>query len=158
MFNNRSFYLFLVMAILGVTACTPGAEPDKVWSEGPFPNGTWTTELSTEDFAAMGISLSSEDAAGWTGVSTFIFQDGRVVYRHEGDFSYDCEGTYEAVEDFVRVTYADTPDGVCNGVVEDVRWRLEEDGLHFQLIAAMNIPFELDQVGWEAKPWQKVAD
>jgi hypothetical protein len=82
-------------------------------------------------------------------VSTFTFQDGKVFYRLQGDFSYECEGTYEVVEDFVRITY-------CNGVVEDVRWRLDDDGLHFHLIAAHNTPFDVDKVSWEAKPWQKV--
>jgi hypothetical protein len=44
----------------------------------------------------------------------------------------------------------------CKGVVEDVQWRLNDDGLHFQLIAAQNISFLEDEAFWEAKPWQQV--
>ena len=57
------------------------------------------------------------------------------------------------VEDFVRITYAHQ--GGCNGIVDDVRWRLDDDGLHFQLIAAQNAPYDVDKAAYEAKPWQK---
>jgi Tol biopolymer transport system component len=105
-----------------------------------------------EDFVAMGVS--SSDAAGWDGVSTFTFQDGKFDYLHRGNPSYECEGTYEVVEDFVRITYS--APGNCSGVVEDLQWRLDEDRLHFHLIATQNVPFDLDKAGYEAKPWQKV--
>ena len=170
----RFFYLSIVMALLVVTACAPqvpvtpqatsapvatatqaipapGAETES-WSEGPLPNGTWTVELSVEDFVAMGVPQS--DAAGWAGVGTFTFQDGKAVYQFQGETDYECEGTYEVVEDFVRITYTDQ--NVCNGVVEDLLWRLDDDGLHFQLIAAQNIAFDVDKAVYEAKPWQKV--
>jgi hypothetical protein len=39
-----------------------------------------------------------------------------------------------------------------------VQWWLDEDGLHFQLLAAHNISFLEDKTAWEAKPWQQVAD
>src|SRR5215510_1920475 len=108
---TRIFYLLIVICLI-VTACAPtgleanpapDAEAEK-WSEGPLPNGTWTVELSIEDFVAKGVS--SSDAAGWEGGGAFTFQDGMVVYRHLGASSYECNGTYEVVEDFVRVTYS----------------------------------------------------
>ena len=166
MFTNRSFYLTIIALV--VTACAPQTTSTPVAtvaqanpapsaetedsSEGLLPNGTWTVELSIEDFVAMGVS--SSDAMGWEGVGTFTFQDGKAVYRLQGNSPYECEGTYEVVEDFVRFTYAEQD--VCNGIVEDVRWRLDEDGLHFHLIAAHNTPFDVDKAAWEAKPWQKV--
>jgi TRAP-type C4-dicarboxylate transport system substrate-binding protein len=139
----------------GAGACAPNTEP---WSEGLLPNGTWTVELSVEDLAGMGVSQS--EAPAWAGVGIFTFQDGKAVYRHQGETNYECEATYEVVEDFVRITYGDSPSNAdfCIGIVEDVQWRLDEDGLHFQLIAAQNVPFLEDKAAWEAKPWQKVAD
>src|SRR5262245_22876434 len=104
---TRTFYLLIVICLV-ITACatqspveTPprtsapsAAAPDvesEEWSEGPLPDGTWTVELSIEDFVSRGVS--SSDAAGWEGVGTFIFQDGTVVYRHLGASSYECNGT-----------------------------------------------------------------
>jgi TRAP-type C4-dicarboxylate transport system substrate-binding protein len=137
----------------GAEACGPKAE---TWSEGPVPEGTWTVELSVEDLVGMGVPQA--DTAGWTGVGTLTFQDGKAVYRHQGEIEYECEATYEVVEDFVRITYTDSPSNAkfCIGVVEDVQWRLEDDELHFQLIAAHKTSFREDRASWEAKPWQRV--
>jgi TRAP-type C4-dicarboxylate transport system substrate-binding protein len=137
----------------GAEAC---GQNTGLWSEGVPPNGTWTVELSTEDFVELGVPQA--DAAGWTGVGTLTFQDGKAVYQHQGEIDYECEATYEVVEDFVRITYVDTPtdQDVCSGVVEDLQWRLDEDGLHFQLLAALNTAFREDKAAWEAKPWQKI--
>jgi hypothetical protein len=139
----------------GAEACAPNTE---IWSDGPFPNGTWTVELSVEDLVGMGVQ--PDEAPGWAGISTFTFEDGKADFRHDGGFEYECEATYKVVEDFVRITYIDTPtdQDVCNGVVEDLRWRLEDDGLHFQLIAVQVAPFLEDKAAYEAKPWQKIAD
>ena len=139
----------------GAGACGTNIE---TWSEGLLPNGTWTVELTVEDLVGMGVSES--DASGWAGVGTFTFQDGKAVYWHQGEMDYECEATYEVVEDFVRIKYIDTPtdQDVCNGIVEDLQWRLEDNGLHFQLIAAQNVPFLEDKAAYEAKPWQKIAD
>jgi TRAP-type C4-dicarboxylate transport system substrate-binding protein len=139
----------------GAEACGPNIG---LWSEGLLPTGTWTVDLSVEDLVGMGLSTS--DAASWAGVGTFTFQDGTAVYRHQGENDYECEAIYEVVENFVRITYIDTPtdQDMCNGVVEDVRWRLDDDGLHFQLIAAQNVPFLEDKAAYEAKPWQRIAD
>lgn len=136
------------------TGSGPTAEA-LVWSGELPPNGTWTVELSVEDLVGMGVPQS--DTADWAGVGTFTFQDGKAVYRHQGEADYECEGTYEAVEDFVRITYSNDQ-GACSGVVEELQWRLDEAGLHFQLIAAQNVPFIEDKAAYEAKPWQKIAD
>jgi TRAP-type C4-dicarboxylate transport system substrate-binding protein len=136
----------------GAGACGTNIE---TWSEGLLPNGTWTVELSVDDLVDMGVSQSN--ASESAGVGTFTFQDGKAVYRHQGETDYECEATYETVEDFVRITYPNDQ-GACSGVVEDVQWRLDEGGLHFQLIAAQNVPFLEDKAAYEAKPWQKIAD
>jgi TRAP-type transport system periplasmic protein len=137
----------------GAEACGPEAE---TWSEGTLPDGTWTVELSVEDLVAMGVPQAN--TVEWTGVGTFMFQDGKAVYRHQGEMDYECEATYEVVEDFVRITYTDSPSNAdfCIGLVEDVQWRLDVDSLHFQLLAAHNTSFREDKAAWEAKPWQKV--
>jgi TRAP-type transport system periplasmic protein len=141
----------------GAGACAPGAETEG-WSDGLLPNGTWTVEMSIEDIVGMGVLQS--DAVGWAGVYTWTFQDGNAVLRAQADMHYECEATYGVVEYFVRITYSDSPSfpDVCNGIVEDVQWRLEEDGLHFHLIATQNAPFVEDKATYEAKPWQKIAD
>ena len=136
----------------GAGACGPKAE---TWSEGLFPNGTWTVDLSVEDLVGMGVP--QEDVAGWAGVLTYTFQDGKAVYQQQGETEYECEATYKVVEDFVRITYINDQ-SVCSGIVEDVQWRLDDDGLHFQLLAAYNTAFREDKAAWEAKPWQKIAD
>ena len=134
----------------GAVACPP----DPItWSEGPLPEGMWTVEVSVEDLVGMGVP--QDEAAGWAGVGTFTFQAGKAVYQFQGETDYECEATYEVVEDFVRFTYP-MNQGVCSGIVEDLQWRLDDDGLHFQLLSALNTAFREDKAFWEAKPWQKV--
>ena len=58
--------------------------------------------------------MPQADTTGWTGVGTFTFQDGKAVYRHQGEIDYECEATYEVVEDFMRITYP-IDQGVCSG-------------------------------------------
>ncbi|HXD11380.1 MAG TPA: hypothetical protein VN653_15045, partial [Anaerolineales bacterium] len=70
----------------GAGACGTNIE---TWSEGLLPNGTWTVELTVEDLVGLGVSES--DASGWAGVGTFTFQDGKAVYRHQGEMDYECE-------------------------------------------------------------------
>jgi hypothetical protein len=43
-------------------------------------------------------------------------------------------------------------------VVDDIQWRLDEEGLHFHLLATQNDPFTEIKAMFEAKPWQKKAD
>jgi hypothetical protein len=137
----------------GAVACGPKAE---TWSDGPLPDGSWTVELSAEDLVGMGVERS--ESAVWAGSYTWTFQGGAAVLLAHAQIDYECQATYEVVEDFVRITYSDSdsfPD-LCNGVVEDVQWRLDDDGLHFQLIAVKKVPFLEDKATYEAKPWQKM--
>ena len=46
---------------------------------------------------------------------------------------------YAVVEDFVRFTYTNSKD--CDNEIDDMKWRLGEDGLHLHLVAIKNYPF-----------------
>ena len=69
--------------------------------------------------------------------------------------TFQCQAKYTVVEDFVRFTYYDVD---CPGEFDDVQWRLDDDGLHVQLLAIQNGSFAELKAMYEAKPWQKVAD
>jgi len=59
----------------------------------------------------------------------------------------------------VRVTYSSGDS--CKNEVDDIRWRLDADGLHLQLVAipgASHALFLDNKAYIEAKPWQKIAD
>jgi len=136
----------------------PSAAPSadtQVWSAGLPPNGTWQVELSTEDFERMGLLHSW--AVSSAGVYTWTFQDGEAIgsaHLAQGQ-SGQCEATYAAVEDFVRFTFGSNTD--CAGEVDDIQWRLEDDGLHLHLVAIKNGgPLFENSTHFEAKPWQKV--
>jgi hypothetical protein len=58
-------------------------------------------------------------------------------------------------DDFVRLT-STTKD--CPSEIEDFQSRLDDDGLHIQLLAAKNIEFAEVRANYVAKPWQNVAD
>ena len=126
----------------------------QTWSTGLLPNGVWQVTLTNDDVINMGVSTGK--APDWSGVNTFTFQDGVFHYTWEGTEGYgkgqtaSADGTYEVVEDFVRLTTDDFSD--------DVQWRLDEEGLHFHLLATVNDPFTEVRAMFEAKPYQKIAD
>jgi TRAP-type C4-dicarboxylate transport system substrate-binding protein len=132
---------------------TPDASA-QTWSEGLPPNGVWQVKLTNDDVIKM--SVSKAKAPDWSGVFTFTFQDGVFHWTWEGTEDYakgqtaSADGSYEVVEDFVRMTSGD--------VVDDVQWRLDEEGLHFHLLATQNDPFTEIRAMLEAKPYQKIAD
>jgi TRAP-type transport system periplasmic protein len=134
------------------TQQTPEPTADTgVWSQGLPPNGTWQVELTVEDFMGMGVMRPS--ARDWAGVYTLTLQDGQAVIEvvwPGGGSQRHGEVTYAVVEDFVRFA------GAGSNVVEDLRWRLEEDGLHFHVVATRNAPFIETKALYEAKPWQKI--
>ena len=106
----------------------------------------------------MGVSKANSD--DWSGVYTHTFQDG-VFHTNwqgtEGDQkgkTSRCAGTYEVVEDFVRVTL----DKDCGGEVDDIQWRLDDEGLHIHLVAIQNGKQVEVKALLEAKPYQKVGD
>jgi TRAP-type C4-dicarboxylate transport system substrate-binding protein len=146
----------------GVQACdyelaqqirTPDAIA-QTWSTGLPPNGTWQVTLTNDEVINMGVSKAK--APDWSGVYSFTFQDGVFHWTWEGTEGYakgqtaSLDGSYEVVEDFVRMTSGD--------VVDDVQWRLDEEGLHFHLLATQNDPFVEIRAMLEARPYQKVAD
>ncbi len=139
----------------GAAACEPATiQATEVWSEGLPPNGVWQVELNEEDLVAKG--LPRGEAQAIAGVTNWEFQDGKFTQTMQINIpgAISCAGTYELVEDFVRFTYDNSS---CEGgEVDDIQWRLEEDGLHLHLIAIQNAPFRVNKFYYEAKPWQKV--
>jgi hypothetical protein len=106
------------------------------------------------DFARAGVPRSVSEF-DWAGVYMLTLQDGNSRFDWEGALmSAKCQATYEVVEDFVRFTYySDAHE--CEGQVEDVQWRVDDEGLHFN---ALSVPAEEIEVFYEAKPWKKIAD
>ena len=110
-----------------------------------------------DDFAQMGV-LRSVAESEWAGTYEFVFEDEKGTHRAEGKtWTLVCPFTMEVVEDFVRFTYY-TETNECLGEVDDLQWRLDEDGLHFRVLDVKNAPITEIKAYLEAKPWQKVAD
>jgi hypothetical protein len=61
------------------------------------------------------------------------------------------------IEDIVRFTYFTSTDE-CQGEVDDIQWRLDDDGLHLHLVAIKNSRFLEMKAFFEAKSWQKIAN
>gem|GEM_PF-928607 len=123
------------------------------WSQGLLPNGIWQATLTPDDLFAVGGVLKSavQDNAG---VHTFTFRDGKFTWTLQGDSPGSCEGTYSLVGDINRLTLA----GDCTPEVDDIQWRLDNEGLHLHLVAIQNAPFEVIRASLEAKPYQKVGE
>ena len=152
----------------GAAACAPQAAQQspaskadaQVWSAGLPPNGVWQVTLTADDFVRMGVLQSV--AREWAGVYTRTLQDGTFLGSWQGEQGQpvQCAATYAVVEDFVRFTYGTSATNTeCAGVVEDMQWRLDDDGLHLHLVAIKNGGPFLENKAWvEAKPWQKIAN
>ena len=123
-------------------------------------NGVWQVKLTNDDVIRMGVS--KWNAPDWSGIYTSTFQDGNYNLLWEGTEgravgdTASCKGTYEVVDNFVRITY--TERDACVGEIDDFQWRLDDDGLHFHLVANQNGPFVEVRATYEAQPYQKVAD
>jgi C4-dicarboxylate-binding protein DctP len=129
----------------------------ETWSEGPPPEGVWTVELTADDFAQAGV-LQSVAQEEWAGIYTFTFEDGNSHFEWQGEqYTAKCQATYDPVDDFVRFTYYTDADE-CTGQIDDVRWRMDADGLHWAVVSINNAPAVELAVIYEAKPWQKVGD
>lgn len=91
------------------------------------------------------------------GMYTWTLQNGNYILLWEDGAgqSGNCIGTYAVVDDFVRLT-STTED--CPGEVDDLQWRLDEEGLHFHVLDVKNAPLTEITAYLEAKPWQKIAD
>jgi TRAP-type transport system periplasmic protein len=149
----------------GAEACEPNislvpepTESTQSWSEGLPPNGVWQVELTVDDFVRMGV-LRSVAEAEWAGTYTLTLKDGNSLGVWQGlqRQTGKCQANYEVVENFVRFTYYTDTDE-CLGEVDDLQWRLDEEGLHFHVIDIKNAPLTEIKAYLEAKPWQKIAD
>jgi hypothetical protein len=125
-------------------------------------NGVWQVEVTTEELVQLALRRSV--ALEWAGVIKLTLQDGKGIYdwcSNTETYVLSCQLDYVVVRDIIRFTYSTYSASVhpeeCR-VIEDLQWRLDDDGLHFHLVAAENVPFVEDKAGWEAKPWQKIAD
>lgn len=140
-----------------------GAKPwQKVesWSQGLPPNGIYQAKLTTDDFVRMGL-LRSVAEAEWSGTYTMTFQDGKYSFVWQGEQGQTgkCQANYEVVGDVVRFTFYQTTGNECEGTVEDLQWRLDDQGLHFHLVASNGgSPTVEGKAFYEAKIWQKIAD
>ena len=123
------------------------------WSQGLLPNGVWQATLTSDDLFAVGGILESV-ARENAGVHTFTFRDGEFTWTLQGDSPGSCEGTYTLVEDIVRLNNSAN----CGDEVDDIQWRLDDEGLHLHLVAIQNAPFEVIKASLEAKPFQKISD
>jgi len=132
---------------------TQASNENQTWSQGLLPNGVWQAELSVEDLVAVGGVMESSVREN-AGVHTFTFQEGKFTWTLQGDSSGSCEGTYSLVGDINRLTAT----GGCAPEVDDIQWRLDDEGLHLHLVAIENAPFEVIKASLEAKPYQKIAD
>ena len=185
MFTNRLFTLLIVATSMLITACAPAGAPmlisptatsahtvavppvlepttnAGVSLEGLLPNGVWQATLTPEEFVQRGVSryVAEEE---WAGVYTWTFQDGQAQLDFVGPIktgTFTCLAEYAVAGDAVRFTFTTSvPAGTCDGVVEEVQWQLEEDGLHFHLVASSGAPLAAIQTTYEAKPFQQIAD
>jgi TRAP-type C4-dicarboxylate transport system substrate-binding protein/beta-lactamase regulating signal transducer with metallopeptidase domain len=134
---------------------TPSSDTDtEAWSEGLPPNGIWQVELNEEDLVAKG--LPRYEAQAIAGVTNWEFQDGQFTQTMQINRpgAISCAGTYELVEDFVRFTYDNSS---CEGgEVDDIQWRLDNDGLHLHLVAIQNAPFRVNKFYYETNPWKNI--
>ena len=132
---------------------TPDAST-QTWSTGLPPNGVWQVTLTNDDVLKMGVLKSK--VPDWSGVYTFSFRDGVFHWTWKGTEGYakgqtaSADGSYRVVENFVRLASGD--------VVDDIQWRLDDEGLHFHLLATQNDPFYEIKAMLETSPYQKIAD
>jgi hypothetical protein len=185
MFTIRLFNLWIAAASIMITACAPSVAPPsalpaatsaptlaaapvlepnmdaEAWSESLPPNGVWQVTLTPEEFVQRGVSryVAEEE---WAGVYTWTFQDGKAQLDFVGPIktgTFTCLAEYAAVDGVVRLTFASSVlAGPCAGALDEVQWRLDDDGLHFHLVASSRGPFVEIQTTYEAKPFQKISD
>jgi hypothetical protein len=134
-----------------VAISTPTAVENQTWSTGMLPNGVWQAEITPDDLFAVGGILKSV-ARNNAGVHTFTFQDGKFARSLKGENTGYGEGTYTLVGDVVRLAFT----SAYGNEVDDIQWRLDEQGLHLHLVNNENAPFADIKANLEAKPYQKV--
>lgn len=126
---------------------SPSPQPQATTATLP-PDGTWQVDLTVAEL----------EAAGWpadvtpSGTYTWTFETGRATLDLNADdgSSAHCEADLAPLDDGFRLTY---DDGECGGEVDDIRWELDDDGLHLFLITT-NAPFDQQKAYLETEPWQ----
>ena len=129
------------------TSPAPGTE-----SQGLPLNGVWQADLTADDFVRMGMMRSAAQS-DWTVPYTLMFKDGKYVMDwqvEQGEIGR-CEANYQMVGDVLRLTYINSD---CGGGVDDIQWRIDDEGLHLHLVAT-NGKFTEVKAFYEARPWQK---
>jgi hypothetical protein len=98
------------------------------------------------------------EAVTWAGTYTWTFKDGKAQIDYTGTAGTDfrCEADLVGTDDVVKITYSSG--SACDGEVDDIQWRLDQDGLHLQLLAITNAPLVENKAYYEAKSWQRIAD
>jgi hypothetical protein len=177
--NKKLFVIGLLLLSVTLAACNPTApssapiveadpspEPTLnteagVWSEGLPPNGVWQAVLTPQDFVQNGVSRHVAEEE-WAGVYTWTFQDGNAQLDFLGPIetaTFTCLAEYAAVDGVVSfIFHPSILAGPCAGAIDDVQWRLDDDGLHFYLVASNRGPFVEIKTTYEAKPFPKVSD
>jgi TRAP-type C4-dicarboxylate transport system substrate-binding protein len=140
---------------LAQSSALPTSE-SAVWSTGLPPNGTWQAEVTSDVFVRMGLLRSA--ATEWAGTYTITFNDGKYlgVWQGEPGQSGKCQANYELVGDLVRLTYYQTTGDECVNEIDDIQWRLDQDGLHLHVVDIKNAPVTEIKAYYEAKPWEQV--
>lgn len=169
MFANRARTTFIVagsLVMLALTATVAGAQSSSPLaspsSEAPFtpaatpaslpPAGRWQVVLSADELIAAGAPRDGATAGTYTW--TFDGDRARIdLQPDEGEAIY-CRGTMAPVGDRVRLAYEVA--GACGNSIDELRWRLDPEGLHLVLVAT-NQPYDANRAFMEAKPWQPVA-
>ena len=115
-------------------------------------------DARTDDFVRMGL-LRSVAQSDWAGVYTITFKDGKylMVWQGEQGQSGKCQANYEVVAEIVRLTYFSSG-AECPGEVDDIQWRIDDEGLHLHLVTIRNARFVEGKAFFEAKPWQNIAN
>ena len=159
---SLSVALFVLMSILAPASAlaqvsaSPSPPPPPSTGVSPSfgvatlpPNGTWVTTVSADELLAAGA-----EAGTWgAGTQRWDWQDGMATWRDdftEGGFS-ECRATYAVVGDVVRFTYTSGTD--CLAEVDDIRWTLDDAGLHVTLVATeFGVP-NTTAAMWGTHPW-----
>lgn len=147
----------------GAAACAPVATApspasatspvSQTWSAGLPPNGVWQVELTAEDFVKMG-TLNAV-AATSAGVYSWTFQDDRAEFKiHGPTLNVFCVAVATVVENSVRLRY-DGSHGCDAAAYDEVQWRLDPDGLHFQVVGCSHCQTTELKAMYETKPWQQ---
>jgi hypothetical protein len=133
-------------------AAVPSAMPSVGAAELP-PNGVWQSTVTAGELLAAG----APDAR-FAGTQTWTLLDGTGKLRidlADGGFT-ECTASYAVVGDIARFTFTSGTD--CVPVVDDIRWTLDDAGMHVTLVASQWSEPGEDRAEWESHPWVLMGD